>query len=46
MIKFKSLNRSVDFIKILRKKKINTKGLMVTKGAKNAIESAGGKVED
>ena len=37
MIKFKSLNRSKDFIKILKKKKINTKYFTIYFG-KNLID--------
>ena len=44
------INKNIQRVKIILsgkiEKKLNTKGLMVTKGAKNAIESAGGKVED
>ena len=44
------INKNIQRVKIILsgkiEKKLNIKGLMVTKGAKNAIESAGGKVED
>ncbi len=44
------INKNIQRVKIILsgkiEKKLNTKGLMVTKGAKNAIESVGGKVED
>ena len=44
------INKNIQRVKIILsgkiEKSLNTRGLMVTKGAKNAIESAGGKVED
>ncbi len=41
MIKFKSLNRSKEFIKILKKKKINTKYFIIyfSKNSKNSDKS-------
>ena len=44
------INKSIERVKVILsgklEKAITTKGLMVTKGAKAAIEAAGGKVED
>ena len=44
------INKNIKHVKIILsgklEKPITIKGLMSTKGAKNAIESAGGKVEE
>lgn len=44
------INKSIERVKVILsgklEKAVTTKGLMVTKGAKAAIEAAGGKVED
>ena len=44
------INKNIKYVKIILsgklEKSIKTKGLMLTKGAKTAIENAGGKVED
>ena len=44
------INKNIKYVKIILsgklEKSIKTKGLMLTKGAKTAIENAGGKVEE
>ena len=44
------INKNIKYVKIILsgklEKSIAVKGLMLTKGAKNAIETAGGKVEE
>ena len=44
------INKSIEFVKIIASgaidKAVTIKGLKVTKGAKAAIEAAGGKIED
>ena len=44
------INKNIKYVKIILSGKleeaIKTKGLMLTKGAKTAIENAGGKVEE
>ena len=44
------INRNIQRVKVIRsgklEKAVTVKGLMLTKGAKEAIEAAGGKIED
>lgn len=45
------INKNIEFVKVIKSGKLETaisliKGLRVTKGAKAAIEAAGGKIED